>query len=199
MSSKLEQFIKENRSEFNDERPSKNVWDEIEATLPAQNKKAKVIPLGNVYKLMAAAAVVCIVLTSVYFVYIKEKNNAGTVAQQLNNISPEDKSQLNNEFKIIQTRQQELKAATADNPELYKAFLSDLQVLDSTYQMLQKQAATTPNRDVIIKAMMQNLKLQSELLYRQLMISNELNKPEEPIKENKKETSAIEITPQQII
>lgn len=187
MSSKLEQFIKEHRSEFNDKRPSKNVWDEIEATLPAQNKKAKVISLGNVYKLMAAAAVVCIVLTSVYFVYIKEKNNAGTVAQQpvqqLNNISPEDKSQLNNEFKIIQTRQLELKAATADNPELYKAFLSDLQVLDSTYQMLQKQAATTPNRDVIIKAMMQNLKLQSELLYRQLMISNDFKQNNQPADE----------------
>lgn len=189
MSSKLEQFIKENRSEFNDERPSKNVWEEIEATLPAQSKKAKVVSLGNVYKLMAAAAVVCIVLTSVYFVYFKGKDNQANIAQQpeqqLNNISPEDKSQLNNEFKVIQTRQQELKAATADNPELYKAFLSDLQVLDSTYQMLQKQAASTPNRDVIIKAMMQNLKLQSELLYRQLMISNELNQRQEPSNQNK--------------
>jgi uncharacterized protein (DUF2237 family) len=136
---------------------------------------------------MVAAAVVCIVLTSVYFVYVKGKDNQGIIAkqpeQQLNNISPEDKSLLNNEFKIIQTRQQELKAATADNPELYKAFLSDLQVLDSTYQMLQKQAATTPNRDVIIKAMMLNLKLQSELLYRQLMITNEIKtrKKNEPV------------------
>jgi hypothetical protein len=199
MSSKLEQFIKEHRSEFNDERASKNVWDEIEATLPTQNKKAKVVSLSNVYKLMAAAAVVCIVLTSVYFVYVKGKDKPVVAHQSIPELSPEDKSQLNNEFKVIQTRQQELKAATADNPELYKAFLSDLQVLDSTYQMLQKQAASTPNRDVIIKAMMQNLKLQSELLYRQLMISNELKPDEKPVKENKTETGAIEISQQQII
>jgi hypothetical protein len=184
MSSKLEQFIKEHRSEFNDERPSKNVWDEIETTLPAQNKKAKVVSLGNVYKLMAAAAVVCIVLTSVYFVYFKEKTDKPAITQQpIQEMSPEYKSQINREFEVIQTRQQELKAATADNPELYKAFLSDLQILDSTYQMLQKQAATTPNRDVIIKAMMQNLKLQSELLYRQLMISNDFKKNNEPVNE----------------
>ncbi len=201
MSSKLEQFINDNRSEFNSERPSKNVWDEIEAALPLQQKKAKVVSLGNVYKLMAAAAVVCILLTSAYFIYLKDKNNGGTTAgqSQLKNISPEYASQLKNEFNVIQTRQEELKAATIDNPELYKAFLSDLQVLDSTYQMLQKQAATTHNRDVIIKAMMQNLKLQSELLYRQLMISNELNQQEEPKQEIKKETGAIEISQQQII
>ena len=106
---------------------------------------------------------------------------------------------MNREFDVIQTRQQELKAATAANPELYKAFISDLQVLDSTYQMLQKQAISTPNRDVIIKAMLQNLKLQSELLYRQLMISNELKQQEEPKQEIKKETGAIEISQQQII
>lgn len=201
MNNKLEQFIKDNRSEFNVERPSKNVWDEIEATLP-QPKRAKVVALGHVYKLMAAAAVVCIVLTSVYFIYIKEKNTQGSIAnqpQQQNPIAPEYASQLKNEFNVIQTRQQELKEATASNPELYKAFLSDLQVLDSTYQMLQKQAGSTPNRDVIIKAMLQNLKLQSELLYRQLMISNELNQKEEPVKENKKETSATGISQQQII
>lgn len=201
MNNKLEQFINDNRSAFNDERPSKNVWDEIEATLP-QPKKAKVVALGQVYKLMAAAAVVCIVLTSVYFIYIKEKNTQSSIAnqpQQQNQIAPEYASQLNKEFNVIQTRQQELKEATASNPELYKAFLSDLQVLDSTYQMLQKQASSTPNRDVIIKAMLQNLKLQSELLYRQLMISNELNQKEEPVKENKKETSATGISQQQII
>ena len=91
MNNKLEQFIKDNRSEFNDERPSKNVWDEIEAALPLQQKKAKVVSLGNVYKLMAAAAVVCILLTSAYFIYLKDKNDGGTTAgqSQLKNISPE--------------------------------------------------------------------------------------------------------------
>jgi hypothetical protein len=40
--------------------------------------------------------------------------------------------------------------------------------------MLKRQAAQTPNKDVIIKAMMQNLQLQAELLNRQLMIFNQI-------------------------
>lgn len=193
MSSKLEQFIKDNRSEFNDERPSSNVWDEIEATLP-QQQKAKVVALGNVYKLMAAAAVLCIVLTSVYFLYMRKSDtqlvkNEPTQKEILQYASPADASQMNNAFNAIQTRQEELKAATANNPELYKEFLSDIQVLDSTYKMLQKQAAQTPNRDVIIKAMIQNLQLQAELLYRQLMITNE-------IKQEKRSTEHTELKQQ---
>ena len=67
-----------------------------------------------------------------------------------------------------------MKDATADRPELYKQFSNDLRVLDSSYRMLQTQAAQSPNRDVIMKAMIQNLQLQAELLYRQLLISNEI-------------------------
>jgi hypothetical protein len=187
MSNNLEQFIRENRSEFNDERPSRNVWDEIEAALPKAQPKAKVVSLGNVYKLMAAAAVVCILLTSAYFIYMRKDNvQTGTITQEtkqdaLKLASPADASQMNQVFNAIQTRQQELKEATAGNPELYSKFLDDLKVLDSTYTMLQKQAAQTPNRDVIIKAMIQNLQLQAELLYRQLMITNEIKKENTPV------------------
>jgi hypothetical protein len=188
MSSNLEKFVRENRSEFNDKRPSRNVWDEIEAALP-KLQKTKVVSLGNVYKLMAAAAVVCILLTSAYFIYMR-KGDSQTIAEApakndvIKYASPADKTTMNQVFDAIQTRQQELKAATAGNPELYKEFLGDLQVLDSTYQMLQKQAAQTPNRDVIIKAMIQNLQLQAELLYRQLMITNEIKKETTPEKTN---------------
>jgi hypothetical protein len=192
MSSKLEQFIKDNRGEFNGEHPSRNVWDEIEATLP-QTKPAKVISMKLMYKWMAAAAVVCIVLTSVYFLYIKEKNSNEPVAETktetpkqdaLKYASPADASQISQVFQAIQTRQQELKEATANNPELYQTFLTDLQVLDSTYQILQKQAGQTANRDVIIKAMIQNLQLQAELLYRQLTITNEIKKENTPTTNN---------------
>jgi hypothetical protein len=188
MSSNLEKFIRENRDEFNDEFPSRNVWEEIEATLP-QQQKAKVVSLGNVCKLVAVAAVVCIVFTSVYFLYMRKTDTLIVKAvpvqkEILQYASPADADQMNNAFNAIQTRQEELKAATANNPELYKAFLSDLQVLDSTYKMLQKQAAQTPNRDVIIKAMLQNLQLQAELLYRQLIITNELKKETTPVNTN---------------
>lgn len=183
MSSNLEKFVNRNRSEFDTEHPSNDVWKKIEQTIPVKKKEAKLFSLRDIYKFSAAAAVLCIVLTSVYFIYIRsQKNDSAPVAEAGKNVSPlkgitpEYAAEAKQVFNAIETRQEELKEATADNPELYKQFLSDLQLLDSTYTMLQKQAAVTPNKDVIMKAMLQNLQLQAELLYRQLMITNDIKK-----------------------
>ena len=183
MSSNLEKFVNRNRSEFDTEHPGADVWSKIEKTLPLK-KEAKVFSLKDIYKFSAAAAVVCIVLTSVYFLYVRQQKNELAVndpkvtnnTAQLSGITPEYAAEAKQVFNAIETRQEELKEATADNPELYKQFLDDLQLLDSTYNMLQKQAAHTPNKDVIMKAMLQNLQLQAELLYRQLMITNDIKK-----------------------
>jgi hypothetical protein len=181
MSSNLEKFVNRNRSEFDTEHPNDNVWSRIEKTLPVK-KQAKVFSLKDIYKFSAAAAVLCIVLTSVYFLYIRQqKNETAQVETKSNNpelkgIAPEYIAEAKQVFNAIETRQEELKEATADNPELYNQFLDDLKLLDSTYNMLQKQAAHTANKDVIMKAMLQNLQLQAELLYRQLMITNDIKK-----------------------
>ena len=73
----------------------------------------------------------------------------------------------------MEIRQKELRAAIANDPELYRKFQQDLNTLDSSYRLLREQASQTMNGDVIIKAMIQNLQLQSELLGRQLMIIRE--------------------------
>ena len=181
MSNNLEKFVSRNRSEFDTEHPGADVWSKIEKTLPIK-KEAKVFSLKDIYKFSAAAAVVCIVLTSVYFVYIRQQKTESVAMETksgnaaFKGMTPEYAAEAKQVFNAIETRQEELKEATADNPELYKQFLDDLQLLDSTYNMLQKQAAVTANKDVIMKAMLQNLQLQAELLYRQLMISNDIKK-----------------------
>ena len=182
MSSNLEKFVNRNRSEFDTEHPNDAVWSKIEKTLPLK-KQAKVFSLRDIYKFSAAAAVLCIVLTSVYFLYVRQQNNdqairadTKTNSSQLKGIAPEYIAEAKQVFNAIETRQEQLKEATADNPQLYQQFLDDLKLLDSTYNMLQKQAAVTPNKDVIMKAMLQNLQLQAELLYRQLVISNDIKK-----------------------
>ncbi len=191
MSSNLERFVNNNRRNFDTEHPSTDVWNEIETTLPVK-KEAKRFSLKDLYKFSAAAAAACILLTSVYFLYLRKQETATTIQNppeqkaELKNVSPEYELQMIHAFSAIQTKQLELKNATTDNPELYQQFLQDLQVLDSTYRMLQKQAVQTANRDVIMKAMIQNLQLQAELLYRQLLITNEL-------KQNKQQTTDAEL------
>ncbi len=180
MSSNLEKFINRHRSDFDTEHPTEDVWKKIEATIPVK-KEANRFSIRDIYKWTAAAAILCIVLTSVYFLYIRQQRKEITRTEQQNNrpdhlsgIDPEYTAEVKQAFLAIQTRQEELKDATTGRPELYKQFSDDLRVLDSSYRMLQTQAAQSPNRDVIMKAMIQNLQLQAELLYRQLMITNEI-------------------------
>ncbi|MFN8291145.1 MAG: hypothetical protein U0U70_12890 [Chitinophagaceae bacterium] len=185
MNNNIEKFIRQHRKDFDTETPSEQVWHEIGKSIPVK-KEARRFSLRDMIKWSAAAAIVFALLTSVYFLYIKKDShekhpddrdmvNKGTVQpDELKGIDPEHLLQIKSVYQSVATRQQELKQAAHDQPALYSQFEKDLKVLDSSYRSLQEQAAHTPNRDVLIKAMIQNLQLQGELLNRQLLIINEI-------------------------
>jgi len=187
MRSDLEKFIRKNRGDFDDADPSDKVWTNIERSLPVK-KDAKRFTIRDIYKWSVAAAIFFIALTSVYFLFIKKQpGNDPEKTSTVNTGTGENSSRLDNfnsisikyaaEFKeaeqAVEVRQKELRAAIANDPELYRKFQQDLNTLDSSYRVLREQAGQSMNGDVIIKAMIQNLQLQSELLGRQLMIIHE--------------------------
>ena len=186
MSTEFEKFVRKNRNDFDDAVPSDKVWREIEKTVPVK-KEAKRFTLLDIYKWSAAAAIFFIALTSVYFLVIKKYSHEnltsknGTEAnsrpESTNSISFENVAEFKQASEAVENRQKELRSAIANNPELYKKFQQDLNTLDSSYKLLRDQASESVNRDVIIKAMIQNLQLQSELLGRQLMILHEFKTP----------------------
>jgi hypothetical protein len=181
MSNDLEKFIRKNRDDFDDASPSGNVWKNIEGSLPLK-KQAKRFTITDIYKWSAAAAIFFITLTSVYFLFIRKYSHENPTVK-----TAPDKTGIDNtvismqyaaEFKeaseAVKSRQEELRTAIASDPELYRKFQADLNALDSSYRLLREQAGQTVNPDVIIKAMIDNLRLQSELLGRQLMIIQEI-------------------------
>jgi len=187
MSSDLEKFIRKNRGDFDDADPSNKVWKNIERSLPVK-KEAKHFTIRDIYKWSAAAAIFFIALTSVYFLFIKKPANidpektstakTGTEENSsrldnFNSISIEYATQFKEAEQAVEDRQKQLRAAIANDPALYRKFQQDLTTLDSSYRLLREQASQSINGDVIIKAMIQNLQLQSELLSRQLMIIHE--------------------------
>ena len=188
MSSDLEKFIRKNRGDFDDADPSGNVWKNIEQSLP-KKKEAKQFTIRDIYKWSAAAAIFFIALTSVYFLMIRKpadniQEKTSTVKtgseehpssrlDNFNSISIEYAAEIKEATQAVEDRQKELKAAIANDPELYRKFQQDLNALDSSFRLLKDQATQSVNRDVIIKAMIQNLQMQSELLGRQLMIIHE--------------------------
>jgi len=187
MSSDLERFIRKNRGDFDDADPSNKVWKNIQQSLPLK-KEEKHFTIRDIYKWSAAAAIFFIALTSAYFLFIRklpisDPDEIPTVKtgqpanpsrlDNFNSISIEYATQFKQAEQAVEDRQKQLRAAIANDPVLYHKFQQDLVTLDSSYRLLREQASHSINGDVIIKAMIQNLQLQSELLGRQLMIIHE--------------------------
>lgn len=109
----------------------------------------------------------------------------------IKNLAPEFAPEAEAIYNSIAVKQEALKTIANTEPELYKQFAGDLATLDSSYRVLKTQAAASPNHDVLIKAMIQNLQLQAELLSRQLMIINQFKNLK---KERHEKTNTIQRT-----
>jgi hypothetical protein len=179
MSRKLEKFIGDHRNEFDDAIPSGKVWENIESGFTGKKKqKAIAMPL---YKWSIAAAILITAGLTIFLVLNNKKTipqiTAGTKndpATDINTIAPEYAPQVNEFAKLVALKQEELKALAPEQPELYQKFSTDINQLDSSYKSLKNQLGATPNREMLIEAMIQNLQLQLNVLNQQLNIINQI-------------------------
>ena len=175
MSNKLKKFIWDNRKEFDNESPSEKVWDNIEASFTKKKKKKSFIrPL---YKWSMAAAAMLVICSGVYLMINNKPDEPSAVVEtkpEINNLPPEYASQMNQFVKMIDTKQEELKMLAKEQPELYKKFTSAINQLDSSYNTLKNQLSATPNREMLLEAMIQNLQLQLNVLNQQLNIIHQI-------------------------
>ncbi|MBS1512460.1 MAG: hypothetical protein JST86_16570 [Bacteroidetes bacterium] len=183
MSRKLEKFIGDHRNEFDDAMPSGKVWDSINAGLQGDHQKKKAI-LAPLYKWSIAAAVVIIAGISIFLAMQQNKtttppgftqNGSGSDdTTGINAIAVESEPEVNQFAQLVLMKQEELKALAPAQPELYRQFTTDINQLDSSYKSLKSQLSTSPNREVLIQAMIQNLQLQLNVLNQQLTIINQI-------------------------
>ncbi|MBN8879067.1 MAG: hypothetical protein J0I32_16085 [Sphingobacteriales bacterium] len=188
MSKKLKQFIGENRHSFDDAPPPESVWDRINTSVPAL-QTGKRSPLKKIYRWSAAAAVFLAAAACFYLFAWKGNKDDQETARRNGSYSAKESVQGINDpeyairagriYQVIEKKQEELKTLSADQPELYDQFTQDLATLDSSYRVLKEQAKKSPNREILIKAMMNNLQLQAELLSKQLSIISEYNSPKQ--------------------
>jgi hypothetical protein len=180
MGRKLEKFVGDNRNEFDDKMPSDKVWENLAAGL-ASNKQKKFI-LRPLYKWSIAAAILITAGMAIFLVVnTSKKNNHNFAAttkvdtvKDTNSIAPEYAPEVNEFAKLVVLKQEELKALAPEQPELYRRFTTDINQLDSSYKSLKSQISATPNREVLIEAMIQNLQLQLNVLNQQLNIINQI-------------------------
>lgn len=159
----LEKFIVSNREGMDAVEPSDRVWKAIES----KTKKASVVPFyrseNSSAKWLAAASVVLAIGIAAIF-YLPKEHKKTTAADQI-------EMQYSS---LIEIKRVELKSIEKENPELYKEFWSDSERLEEEFMQLKTQAKNDVNTDRVLQAMVQNLRLQMDLLNRQINIIRQI-------------------------
>jgi hypothetical protein len=175
MSKRLEDFIKANREEFDNLEPSAGLWDRIEQQMPAtvvniaKKKEAKTFSLGFVLRV---AAMVIVVMGAGFGLYLKMSKPAGI---NLASINPEYAKQQVQYTSLIETKRTELKELTKSDPQLYEEFSGEIVKMEASYKKLKKDLATSPNQERVLRAMIRNLQIQTEVLNQQLQVIEQFN------------------------
>jgi hypothetical protein len=190
----LEDFIRNNRDEFDSEEPSPKVWKDIQKALVPQEKKSagKTVTFR---RWLAAAGVIIAISAGAFFVL---NQNPGLLSKQdtkrngnqdiLEKIDPVYAKEVYHFTQLIELKQTELRQIEKDQPELYQQFVSDITQLDNSYNSLKKELPANPNREQLLEAMIQNLQLQTELLNQQLRIIKQIKQSKNKSHDNNSKT-----------
>ena len=175
MSKRLEDFIKMNREEFDDLEPSADLWARIEMHLPEQvnqpkKREAKTFSLGFVLRV---AATVIVVMGISFILYLRTEKHGKIDFAAINPVYAEQKVQYTS---LIETQRTELKSIEKTDPQLYKEFSDQISQMDSTYKQMNAELLTSPNQERVLRAMIHNLKIQTEVLNKQLGVIEQMNK-----------------------
>jgi hypothetical protein len=176
---KIERFIRDNREDFDTFEPSANLWAKIEEHLP-QNQEEVSSPnqafVGNLVKKqpnffvrhwkIAASVALLIICFSVVYVSKNSQSSESVIAD----VSPEYGKQVSQYVSLVESKREELDNLAQQNPELYQEFSEDLEKLNQDYQNLKTELPQTPNQEDLVKAMIQNLQVQVDILNQQLEV-----------------------------
>lgn len=163
----LEQFIRENKDQFDDQRPDRSIWLEIERNLdkPAENK--------NIFRLSFFKIAASVVLILSVGVLIGIKYSASS--KEMNyTISPEMKQYK--ETEAFYNTQVSRKLDQLTDPTIKRNVENDLKQLDEIYNELKSEMLNTQyaNSSMMIDAMIQNHKTKVEILENILNKQNQI-------------------------
>jgi hypothetical protein len=179
MKDRLERFVRDNRDDFDSYEPSKDLWKKIEVEVAKQQPtgkrlNGKVVKFGGARWGIAIAASIAILVTVGYGIFMYSQIPSDFVSFKLPPVPPAYKSTYGKELvqfaSLVEQKREELKALESADPQLYHQFDAELQALDKSYQSLKNDLPQNPNPEELLKAMVQNLSMQIDLLNQQLQI-----------------------------
>lgn len=185
MSKRLEDFFRQNKQDFNELEPDADLWLKIEKRLPQQIKVIKPKKSFSLGFVLRVAAGVILMMAAGFIFYLQKQHQRPLDLAQIN---PEYAQQQVRYASEVQNKRTELKAIAETDPELYREFNSVLINMDQSYKKLNQELQNSPNPERVLRAMIRNLKVQTELLNQQLQIIEEYNQTK---KQTQNETKNI--------
>ena len=173
----LEQFIQNNREAFNNCEAPAGLWDRVDKSLGKENahnyehdeivikfKKSSI----SKFKSWAVAASILLVISYVSVFYLNNKSDS--TEQIVAEVAPQYGDKMVQYTSLIESKREEIKQIETHDPVMYKEFATEIEKLNQDYQNLQTELSQTPNQEDLVKAMIQNLQVQLDILNRQLKI-----------------------------
>lgn len=160
----IEKFISANKSEFDVDLPSDQIWLQIEMNLKAKRKKNRI-------RSISVAASLLILFASSMFLF-QLKNDTNVNADEIIN---KDVIEAQTQFSsLIEIKRSELNQYKNAQPELINELNKQLKDLQMNYNALLPQLKDENKKDLIVQALIENLQLQLEVLNRSLEIVQNL-------------------------
>lgn len=173
----VEQFIQNNREAFDHCEAPEGLWDKIDKSLEKeiiQKKESDEIIIkfkkSSISKLKIWAIAASLIVLIGYFSAFYLNNKSNSTEQIVANVAPQYGDKMVQYTSLIESKRVEIKQIETHDPEMYKEFASEIEKLNQDYKNLQIELSQIPNQEDLVKAMVQNLQVQLDILNRQLMI-----------------------------
>jgi hypothetical protein len=169
----LEQFIQNHHQDFDMHEVSAGLWDKIDKSLGKEIEPDEVVfkfkkSSISRFKSWAIAASVLLVMGYLSVFYLNNKSDS--TEQIVAEVAPQYGDKMVQYTSLIESKREEIKQIENHDPVMYKEFATEIEKLNQDYQNLQTELSQTPNQEDLVKAMVQNLQVQLDILNRQLMI-----------------------------
>lgn len=173
----LEQFIQNNREAFDNCKAPSGLWDKIDKLIGEEiihNSEANEVVFkfkkSSISKLKIWAIAASMVLLIGYISIFYLNNKSDSTEQIIADIAPQYGDKMVQYTSLIVIKREEIKQIKTNDPVMYKEFATEIEKLNQDYQNLQTELSQTPNQEDLVKAMVQNLQVQLDILNRQLII-----------------------------
>ena len=175
MKDRLEQFISDNRDQFDLFEPDDKLWAGIESRV-AQKKPFRIGWKG----VLSRAAAVLIIFAASFLVQeiLHRRQLVVTENNELNEIPELQEAEIYY-TSLLNSKIEQIEPLISENPELGETLQQDLSELDSIYTELQKDLRDNIANDEVVEAMIQNYILKIQILEDLLEYMDETSKNQE--------------------